>query len=95
MVKASHGPAGETSAHVRHESRLNRVTRVYIALTGGARIGSRSLNGRPVPALDGVQNALFLLAAGGEAGHLFTGNDRLAGSGVDDSGEDGTAVAAV
>lgn len=66
-----------------------------IVLTCRARASSRGLNGRPVPALDGVQNAFFLLASGGEASYLFIGDDRLGGTGVDNPGEDGTAVAAV
>ena len=65
-----------------------------IQLTCGSRAGSRRLNGRTVPAFDSVQDTFFLLALGREARHAAVGYDRFAGAGVDDSWEDGAAVAA-
>ena len=54
---------------------------------------SRRLNRRPTPALDGVQDAFLLLTTRSKAGHLTASNDRLAGGGVNDAGEDGASVA--
>ena len=63
-------------------------------LTSGTGICRSSLDSGPMPALDGVQDAFFLLALGGETCHFLAGDDGLSSSRVNGVGEDGTAVAA-
>jgi hypothetical protein len=47
-----------------------------------------------MPALNGVQDAFFLLALGSETCHFLAGDDGLSSSRVNGVGEDGTAVTA-
>lgn len=65
-----------------------------VLLTLGSAGCGGGFNGRAIPALDGVQNTLFLLSLGGEASHFSVVDDRLPGTRIDDSGEDGATMAA-
>lgn len=65
------------------------------SLTLGTRIGSRSLDRRAVPALDGVQHTLLLFALGSKTCDPLASDDRFARLLVDDTGEDGSSVAAI
>lgn len=47
-----------------------------------------------MPALDGLQNPFLLLALRREPGDFLPVDDRLAGSRVENAGEDGPSVAA-
>lgn len=55
------------------------VASLYIVLTLRASIRGRSLNRRPLPALDGIKNTLFFLTLRGEAGYLLARDYRFAG----------------
>ena len=63
-------------------------------LTSGTGVLGCSLDGWALPADDGVEDAFLLLSLGGEARHLLAVDDGFLSRRVDDSWEDGSAVAA-
>lgn len=63
-------------------------------LTTGSSGGGRRLNRWSIPTLDGVKDAFFFFAAGGEPSDLVVGDYGLPCARIDDSGEDRTPVAA-
>ena len=64
------------------------------AHTSGAQIRRRPLDSLRLPTLNSVEHALLFFALGSEARDFLAGDDGFVGSGVDDTGEDGAAVAA-
>ena len=67
----------------------------WTSLTCGSRRCSRGLDGRAVPAVDGVQNTVFLFALSGEPRHSSAVDNGLSSAGVDDAWENGTTMAAI
>jgi hypothetical protein len=61
--------------------------------TSGSGVSGSGLNGRSVPALDCVENSFFFFALGCETSHALASDDRFAGSRVNDSWKDRSAMA--
>lgn len=77
-------------ASVGHREAVPRPRWAHVRRAAGC---CARLDGRPVPALDRVEHAFFLLAARREAGHALAADDGFVGGGVADAREDGAAVA--
>lgn len=88
-ANAAHGPGGAMSARFSCLLSSYHTTK----LTFSSYRSSRRLDSWSVPRVDGVQNAFFLFALGGEAGNFSSRYNRFAGRLVNDARENSTAVA--